>query len=38
MTTLEKPDGVDIRQTKVRDGVELGLSAFGVFAALEARL
>jgi hypothetical protein len=38
MTTLEKPEGVDVHQTKVRDGVELGLSAFGVFAALEARL
>lgn len=35
LTTLETPAAVEIRQVKVRDGIELALPRFGVFAALE---
>lgn len=38
LTTLETPAGVEIRQTKVKAGVELALPPFGVFAALELRI
>ncbi len=37
LSTLEAPDPVDIPPKKVRDGVELALPPFEVFAALELR-
>jgi hypothetical protein len=37
LTTLEAPAAVEIRPVRVKDGVELALPRFGVFAALELR-
>lgn len=37
LTTLEAPAAAEIRPAKVKDGVELALPGFGVFAALELR-
>ena len=38
LTILETPSAVEIQQVKVKDGIELALPRFGVFAALELRL